>query len=679
VKSILIKDYLENKVYFLIMIAAAIISLALAAWLKQLDPGIALVLLFMLQGPPLIILISQNQISSEVKKNTLPFLNSLPLSPFKLWLAKLCFPVLFAVALYTVYIVLSLICGVKADDLYQMFIKYPAIGIGIPALALCFGFYNTMLPPEYIALSFLILLPPGAWIASNLNTLLSINYNLFNSLLCIMFLTTSAAVFLNDRNQNNDWRGVRGIAMLIVGILTFIGIWIALDKSVDKFPLKPGGEPAIAYLRPANNGNSVIVSTITNRSSLDVITPRHSYYTLKKGLPAVTSIDRLFKADGEETSHVLMINLKDGSLKQIGNRNSYFQNNEINASRNSGNGFSQVLLSQTTLGFFRGYKSAIIDPEGNIAALLPGDGTDYNNSDDFFKIDDQRFIYCETLKNGQSELTDYVLYEKGKGLKTIHTSQSDFGFSQFISVPSNEAGKPDRAYIVGASDSHPGNLVLISVPDGKLKTFPVSPSGSIQISSSNLMVYRSLRPRTGNEPRKYDMNLVYFDGSVKQLADFPEGGKLIAVSPENKLLVLIPQPSEDTYTSYWKSLIEMDHENGTSREIIRFEKPVWQRNYISRDQKKVLLYTDHRDTSNENIFSNTYSVDTATGEAREIENLRNQRSAGYNGNVFATNESKFIIRSNKELFELDLETGSSKTIISLNELESRLQKGGAAK
>lgn len=676
-RSILVKDYLENRMYFLILVAAAVISLVLAAWFKQLDPGIALVLLFVMQGPPLICLIAQNQISSEVKKNTLPFLNSLPISPFKLWLAKLLFAVFFATALYAVYIILSLVCGVAVEDIYHLFITYPAIGLGIPALALCFGFFNSMLPSEYVALSFLILIPPGTLIASNFNALLSINYNLFNLLLCLVFIISSAAAFITDRNQNNTWRGVKATAMLLTGLLVFVGIWTAIDIGID--PFKPSTEAAISYLRPLNNGGSVLVSTISKRSSIDVFTPRHSYYTLKRGLPAVTSIDRLFKADGDETSRVLMINLQDGSFKQIGKRNSYFSNNDYTVSNNLGNGFSRVLLSQSTAGFFRGFKSAVLDSEGNIAALLPGDGTDYDNSKDLFIIDDQRFIYCEHIQNGKSELTDYVLYEKGKGLKTIYTTQSDFGFTQFLSVPSNEAGKPDKVYIVGFSDSHPGNLVLISIPDGKLQALPVFQFGSILSSSSNLMVYRTVASRTDDKTRTYDINVVYFDGRVKQLVDFPEDAEIIAISPENKLLVLIPASLEDEYTFTWQALIEIDHENGTSREIIRFEKPVWQKNYMSRDQKKILMYTSHTDKSNDNQYTNTYVIDVATGMFSMPETLRNASFLRYCENVFATQDSKFIIRSYDNMFELDLEKGSSRTIISLNELESILQKGGAAK
>ncbi len=193
------------------------------------------------------------------------------------------------------------------------------------------------------------------------------------------------------------------------------------------------------------------------------------------------------------------------------------------------------------------------------------------------------------------------------------------------------------------------------------------------------MLYKSRRPKTSDDPRKYDLNLLYLDGRVKKLENLSEETEVIAVSPDAKLIALIPHPSEDPYDQRWQALAEIDPENDSIRELLQFEIPVWESSYLSRDGKKILLYTSRRDDKNENVLSNAYSIDLATGKTIELESLRNQRSPAYYENVFATTESKFIINKLSELIEYDLETGDSRTVVNLKDLEAILQKGGTAK
>ncbi|NCB40844.1 MAG: hypothetical protein EOM80_18970, partial [Erysipelotrichia bacterium] len=73
-KSILLKDYLEQRMYFIIILAVAIVSLLVAAFFKALDSGVALVMLFVLQGPFFTYLAANHQISSEINSGTFSFL-----------------------------------------------------------------------------------------------------------------------------------------------------------------------------------------------------------------------------------------------------------------------------------------------------------------------------------------------------------------------------------------------------------------------------------------------------------------------------------------------------------------------------------------------------------------------------------------------------------------------------
>ena len=77
-KAILLKDYLEQRMYFVIILAVAALSLLAAAFFGQLDSGVALVILFILQGPLFIYLAANHQISSEVNNGTWRFLTALP-------------------------------------------------------------------------------------------------------------------------------------------------------------------------------------------------------------------------------------------------------------------------------------------------------------------------------------------------------------------------------------------------------------------------------------------------------------------------------------------------------------------------------------------------------------------------------------------------------------------------
>ena len=86
-KAILLKDYLEQRMYFVIILAVAALSLLAAAFFGQLDSGVALVILFILQGPLFIYLAANHQISSEVNNGTWRFLTALPVSRLRLWAA----------------------------------------------------------------------------------------------------------------------------------------------------------------------------------------------------------------------------------------------------------------------------------------------------------------------------------------------------------------------------------------------------------------------------------------------------------------------------------------------------------------------------------------------------------------------------------------------------------------
>ncbi|MBU1109848.1 MAG: ABC-2 transporter permease, partial [Candidatus Riflebacteria bacterium] len=458
-KSILLKDYLEQRMYFLIILAVAVVSLLVAAYFKQLDPGIAMVLLFGMQGPFFVYLAANHQISSEVNNRTFPFLISLPISRARLWLAKLIFVTIYALLLYAFYIVLSLICGESWNDFYRLFLQSPVVVLGIPLLIISYGYFTSMLPRGFATFSALIILPVGFAIGLNTLTISTLNYELGLVLLIPMFLVISALIFMRDRAMNSPWRGFKGIALLVAGIVMLLTCWTSINAAAERFWAID--EYSNSAWVPLNGGRQILWRVEGKTPWWDVLNPHRC----------------------DSSSRIILQDLETNEVKQIGSRMSTFHDYEGVANE----GFVYIRSSRYTVGFLRGLDPTIFDHDGNSLIALPSPASE--NMKYSRLIDDKRFIYTEHVKNGQNVITEFSLYEKERGSKVVFSAQSDFKLSEFIVMPAKEPGKSANVYISGTSEREPGKILLVSAVDGSRHVLSVSPESDSVAVCSDYIVY----------------------------------------------------------------------------------------------------------------------------------------------------------------------------------------------
>lgn len=670
-KSILLKDYLEQRLYFIILVAVAVVSMLLAAYFKQLDSGVAMVILFVLQGPLFVYLVANHQISSEISNNTMPFLNSLPISQFRLWLAKLVFVTIYSALLYALYIIIGAISGIETSELYNFFVTYPALGIGIPAVALSFGFFTTMLPRGFAMLAFLIVSAIGAPILLNVFTLLSLNFNAFLSMLTAMFLVCSAATFLKNKNMTANWRGVYGLALLLAGSAIFTGIWSAIDMAADRHIVSP--TPESTYMIPLDGGNSILWTTVTPTPSWDVIKKRHDDYTLRKGYPSATSLDGLIRIRKEGTPRLILNNLQTGDRKQVGPRHSY----SISSTYSFNNEFFRASKSNITAGFYRGEESVIYDKNGNLVLTLPRDldnhpyDGEYGNQFKF--IDDQRFIYLEEIKNGNSVITEFTLYEKGKGSRVVFTAQEDFVFYDYIVMPAREPGKPANVFIQGISEREPDRQLLISVPDGKRYVLPTPKFSTYVMAGSEFFVVAHNRNRGGKDYQRA-LTAVYLDGRTVSLDWIATDTRLITVTPAGKILALInDQETTEWYRPRCESIVEIDVTGPNSRELIKFTPTVSVWISINPERSKALMFTSTR--SQKPAQYSWQTIDLKTGDVKQLE-IPTIKEGWPTLDPIAVGGDIFMAHINGSLYQIDVEKQTATVKASIRDFENSFGKGG---
>ncbi|HOI91773.1 MAG TPA: hypothetical protein PLK28_14820 [Candidatus Rifleibacterium sp.] len=675
-KAILLKDYLEQRMYFVIILAVAALSLLAAAFFGQLDSGVALVILFILQGPLFIYLAANHQISSEVNNGTWRFLTALPVSRLRLWAAKLIFTAIYTTSLYAIYLVMAIAAGVDAGELWRLISGNPGLVIGVPVTIVAYGFFTTMLPSGFSTISTLIIAPVLYAVFRAEATLLNLNFVMATGLATAIMLGLSLLTFLGDRTMSSPWRGVKGIAMLLAGIMLSLVGWSALNSAADHFwriDVKESAE----WL-PMNDGKTIVWRVYSKTPFWDVIQPRIVRDYFYEGR-VFGDGDYLFK-EASHSGRVLLHDTALGLVKSVGSRHS----NVFKDSHNSGLVLAQI--PEIRFGLLRGPRYAVIDSEGNILKILTDGIDEYTR--DLKLIDDRRFIYAEEIKSGNNSITQFTLFEKSVGEKVVFTAGEDFGFSEYVLVPDEDRSKPVKVYIAGASDHEKGKTLLVSVPDGKKTVLPNSPASDILCAGPEFMVVDNGRWNKELDRPMNDLQVLYFDGRIKPLNCIASNSKIVGISAANRIVAKIAGKDElDWYSPGTESIVEVDPETMSTREILRFPYPGSVKMRISRTGEHAFIY--YGDATATPVRRQLFAANLKDGTVKEFtelnaQSLNNSQVHGFtlfNG-PHALSGNRFMIEGETSaveggIYELDTENVSVTRKMDYQSIEAVFKKWGA--
>ena len=676
-KAILLKDYLEQRMYFVIILAVAALSLLTAAFFGQLDSGVALVILFILQGPLFIYLAANHQISSEVNNGTWRFLTALPVSRLRLWSAKLIFTAIYTTSLYAIYLILALAAGVDIGEIWHLISGNPGLVLGVPVTIVAYGFFTTMLPSGFSTISSLIVIPTLYAIFRAPPTLFNLNFEMATGLATAVLLCLSLLVFLSDRTMSSPWRGVKGIAMLLAGIMLSLACWSALNSAAEHFwriDVKEGAD----WL-PMNHGKTILWRVFSKAPAWDVVQPRiiKNYYN-----------DGRFLGDGDywfetpaHNRHILVHDTASGLTKKVAGRHSNFYKEE-----NYNNGLVTALIPEIKFGFLRYQRYGVLDGEGNVLKILPEGIDEYTKG--LKLIDERRFIYAEEIKSGNNIITQFNLFEKGVGEKVVFTAGEDFGISDFVVVPDKDRSKPAKVYIAGASDHEKGKTLLISVPDGKKIVLPNSPASDILCAGPDFMVVDNGRWNKELDRPVSDLQVLYFDGRIVPLSGIASNSKIVGITAANRIVAKIPGKDElDWYSPGTESIVEIDPETMTIREILRFPYPGSVKMKISQTGEHAFIY--YGDVTASPVRRQLFAANLKDGTAREFTELNAQSFNNPNVHGFtifngpyALNDNRFMVEGQTAageggLYELDTATVSVVRKIAYQSIEEVFKKWGA--
>lgn len=655
-RSILLKDYLEQRMYFFIILAVAVVSLLVAAWFKQLDSGVAMFLLFAMQGPLFIYLAAHHQISSEVSNRTFPFLLSLPISRGRLWLAKLLFVLIYAALLYAFYVLLAMICGATLLDFQKLFRYSPALGLGLPLAIIAYGYFTSMLPRGFATISALIIGPAAFYVCIHPMTLTTLNYSLGASLLIVMFLALSAAVFMCDRTMSSPWRGVKGLVFLVIGSGLLLTCWLAIDAAAEA-SWSYDHEVSSGKWLPMNGGKKIVWALQAEQHWWDVADPGRYY----RG--------RLFVQD-----------LDTAAVKQVGSRFSnmvYVSGYEEVFCNKS---FAIVRASQMVCGLLRGYNHAVVDSEGKLVKTLPSPS---NESTEYVRlIDDNRFIYAETVKNGNSVITEFSLYEKGKGEKVVFSTQKDFFFRGYVIMPAEKPEGLVKVFISGVSESEPDKQVLVSAADGKRLLLPIAQRAEVVAAHHDFVVFDEGQWNNETKHQQTSLVLAYLDGRIERLDWITGDFEVVGVTANGNILALkLAEGEKEQYLRSKESLVEFDIATKQVKELFRFPYIGAAEIALTPDRDRALVFYNSYDAKP--VIRKFMAIDLEAGKIEEFSSLNSYR--GENGAVegqylergpFNIGGNRFLIEAGAIIYNLDVSTLQADEVGDIFTMVDHVVKGG---
>ncbi len=648
-RSILYKDFLEQRMYFLIILAVAIVSLLLASWFKQLDAGIAMFLLFVLQGPLFIYLAANHQISSEVNNRTFPFLLSLPVSRGRLWLAKLLFAVTYAILLYVFYFILALLCGVSPGDFLNFFRSSPALAVGLPLVIVSYGYFTSMLPRGFATIATLIVGSFSVAVASSPFTVTTINLGLLTTFLVIIFLSLSLIVFKSDRTMTSQLRGLKGILFLLAAALTLSLCWSLLGAFAERsWQLDEISNPTWV---PLNGGRQI--------------------------LWRVSEIPRWWDVVDTERYHsrrLLIQNLETGEIRKLGNRMSSFTSYEKIANA----GFVNIKSAGFFSGLLREMDETVYDHDGNPLVRLP---LPARHKLAYCKlIDERRFIYVEAIMNGPSVINEFNLYEKEHGNKVVFSAQKGFKFKEFIVMPAKEAGKPADVYICGKSDDAKDQLTLVSVKDGKRTLLPVNPDVEVVAVCSDYIVFDDYRWDRESKVGSHVLVIAWLDGRTRHLDHLTERVEVAGINASGKIVATLYLPGDSAYfNSTMQSLIEIDPD-GNTKELFRPEQPGRIDAMLTENRDKAFVFYSSHDTKP--LICKHLALDFTTGQISEFASFNSPKNDSSSriglpmNRAFHLAGNRFMIETAYEINEVDVASMQIIRRTSFEALYKRMTKGG---
>lgn len=650
-RSILYKDFLEQRMYFLIILAVAVVSLLVAAWFKQLDSGIAMFLLFVLQGPLFVYLAANHQISSEVNNRTFPFLLSLPVSRGRLWLAKLLFAVAYAVLLYVFYFILALVCGMSAYDFFKFFRSSPALAIGLPLVVVSYGYFTSMLPRGFATIATLITGSLAVAVASSLLTVTTINLGLLMVFMVVIFLSLSIIVFMSDRTMTSQMRGVKGILLLLAAAFALSLCWSLLGAFAERsWQLDEISNPTWV---PLNGGRQILWRVSEVPRWWDIV-----------------DTDRYY------SRRLLVQDLESGEVRQLGRRLSSFTSYEKVANE----GFVNIKSASFFSGLLRGLDDTIYDHNGNPLVKLPSPARDNLK---FCKlIDDRRFVYVERIINGPSVITEFNLYEKERGNKVVFSVQKGFNFREFIVMPAKEAGRPADVYICGKSEDAKDKLTLVSVADGKRTLLPVDSNAEVVAVCSDYIVFDVYNWDRESKTGSHMLVAAWLDGRTRYLDQITDRVEVVGINSTGKIVATCYLPGDAAYySSTMHSIIEIDPKDSSANELFRPEKPGRIEVMLTENRDQAFVYYNSHDT--EPLIRKHLALDFTTGQIREFASFNSPKNDSSSriglpmDRAFHLSGNRFMIETAHEIHEIDIASMQVIRRTSFESLYTRMVKGGA--
>ncbi|NLI78917.1 MAG: ABC transporter permease subunit [Candidatus Riflebacteria bacterium] len=236
--SILYKEYLEHRLFFLLMVLTGLGSLVIARWARVLDNGTGIVLLFLLEAPILTYVVAHQAVFREFQQGTLPFLAGLPLGRSRVWLAKALFAGLFAAALYLAFALLGTAFGLTLEpirfDRLDLFVFRNAMALcGIPVLVVAVGLFTTLLLPEGGALLAIVFTATTALVGYATHALAGMNLLLLEVLVVVALLATSWYTFVTG-NLFSAWRlALRAVLVLAACVAAGTLLWVGIDTLAE--------------------------------------------------------------------------------------------------------------------------------------------------------------------------------------------------------------------------------------------------------------------------------------------------------------------------------------------------------------------------------------------------------------------------------------------------------------
>ncbi|MDD3000283.1 MAG: hypothetical protein PHF29_00830 [Candidatus Riflebacteria bacterium] len=670
-RTILTKDFLEQRMYLLILVCVAVISLLTAAYFKNLDSGIALLILFVLEGPLFVFLTANHQISSEVNANTWQFISSLPISPFKLWVSKFLFTLIYCTVLYAVYILLALITGVELSDLLSFVWQNLGVAVGIPVVILSLGFFTTMMPQGF-TMAVLVVLIPVLWgIFSNDLTLVSINYGFATVLLTLVLLTSSFIVFKTDIAMNSSLRGVKSLVVLFLGIVFACFVWGMVDYAADSnIAVNIKGDYSWV---PLEDGKKILWELESEVNSWDVIQRKTNYTETTKQDLSLSSLRKIFYKPSNN-SHLVMHDLETNGVKVLGDRFSLLAPSK---SDNGGN-FARIFSGINRFGFYRGLNLAIIDNSGKKLLTLPDELFIF--SDDFSFVSENQFAYVEEIKTTTGTNTHLYLYDSENGLKTFYSSDGDFGFASFAIANSYKKNESPDVYAVGVSDRFMGKTILISAKDRTRKVLDIKPFAKMELCGADFILFDEGRwdKNTGNRQQK--LVIAKFDGTIMQLGDYGKNVMPIGVSAQGAIIALVSD--EDTGYEYEiNKIIKIDSATGLAKDLLVFDKPCYASVALSKSGNSAVVYRRFYSGEANTRMINYSFINLQTDEVKMIENLNGMYTKG---KFYAVGDDGFLAENydkndNGGIFEYDAVSGTAKCKLEYTQITTALRKGGLLK